>query len=141
MLSVADRRHGATRAPALSLDARAVVLATGRFTGGGIATRGGEVHEPLLGLALHDAEGRRVDGSPPHRAVRKGYATWQPLYSAGVRVDAALRPLVPNGDVAAERVFCAGELIGGFDPARERTGMGVALLTGLAAAARAKEAA
>ena len=29
-------------------------------------------------------------------------------------------------DVAAERVFCAGELIGGFDPARERTGLKVA---------------
>jgi glycerol-3-phosphate dehydrogenase subunit B len=114
--------------------ARAVVLATGRFASGGLDAGGREVREPLLGLALHDAEGRRIDGIPPHRSVRKGYATWQPLYTAGVRVDAALRPLAPSGEPAAERVFCAGELIGGFDPARERTGMGVALLTGLAAA-------
>jgi glycerol-3-phosphate dehydrogenase subunit B len=121
------------------LAARAVVLATGRFTAGGLAASGGEVREPLLGLALHDAEGRRVDGIPPHRSVRKGYATWQPLYNAGVRVDSSLRPLAPGGAPAAERVYCAGELIGGFDPARERTGMGVALLTGLAAAARAIE--
>jgi glycerol-3-phosphate dehydrogenase subunit B len=116
------------------LSARAVVLATGRFASGGLDARGREVREPLLGLALHDAEGRRIDGIPPHRSVRKGYATWQPLYTAGVRVDAALRPLAPAGEPAAERVFCAGELIGGFDPARERTGMGVALLTGIAAA-------
>jgi glycerol-3-phosphate dehydrogenase subunit B len=72
--------------------------------------------------------------------VRKGYATWQPLYTAGVRVDARMRPLAPDGAPAFERVFCAGELIGGFDPARERTGLGVALLTGLAAAASAAEA-
>ncbi|HEU4429402.1 MAG TPA: hypothetical protein VFT98_11655, partial [Myxococcota bacterium] len=72
-------------------------------------------------------------------SVRKGYATWQPLYTAGVRVDDQLRPLTPRGEPAAARVFCAGELIGGFDPARERTGMGVALLTGLAAAERAAE--
>jgi glycerol-3-phosphate dehydrogenase subunit B len=126
-------------AGAEKLAARAVVLATGRFTSGGLSASGGEVREPLLGLALHDAEGRRIDGIPPHRSVRKGYATWQPLYNAGVRVDAALRPLAPGGAPAAERVFCAGELIGGFDPARERTGMGVALITGLAAAARAAE--
>ncbi len=123
-----------------SLEARALVLATGRFTGGGLSAHG-EVREPLLGLPLHDAEGRRLDGVPAHRAVRKGYASWQPLYSAGVRVDAALRPLGPDGAPAAERVFCAGELIGGFDPARERTGLGVALATGLAAAERALEAA
>ena len=122
------------------LAVRAVVLATGRFASGGLSAHGGEVREPLLGLALHDAEGRRIDGIPPHRSVRKGYATWQPLYTAGVRVDAALRPLAPGGEPAAERVFCAGELIGGFDPARERSGMGVALLTGLAAAERALRA-
>jgi glycerol-3-phosphate dehydrogenase subunit B len=122
------------------LAVRAIVLATGRFASGGLDASRGEVREPLLGLALHDADGRRVDGIPPHRSVRKGYATWQPLYTAGARVDAALRPLAPGGEPAAERVFCAGELIGGFDPARERTGMGVALLTGIAAAQSAFEA-
>jgi len=140
-------QHGAshelaieTRTGAQQLAARALVLATGRFTGGGLAPSDGEVREPLLGLPLHDAEGRRIDGIPAHRSVRKGYATWQPLYTAGVRVDPQLRPLAPRGEPAAERVFCAGELIGGFDPARERTGLGVALLTGLAAAASAAQA-
>jgi glycerol-3-phosphate dehydrogenase subunit B len=123
------------------LAAHAVVLATGRFTGGGLVADGGAVREALLGLPLHDAEGRRIDGIPAHRSVRKGYATWQPLYTAGVRVDEQLRPLTPRGEPAAERLFCAGELIGGFDPARERTGMGVALLTALAAAERAAETA
>jgi glycerol-3-phosphate dehydrogenase subunit B len=122
------------------LAARAVVLATGRFASGGLCAASGEAREPLLDLPLHDAEGRRIDGIPPHRSVRKGYATWQPLYTAGVRVDARMRPLAPDGAPAFERVFCAGELIGGFDPARERTGLGVALLTGLAAAASAAEA-
>ena len=128
-----------TAAGIQELAAQALVLATGRFTGGGLSASDGEVREPLLGLPLHDAEGRRIDGIPAHRSVRKGYATWQPLYTAGVRVDDQLRPLTPRGEPAAERVFCAGELIGGFDPARERTGMGVALLTGLAAAERAAE--
>ncbi len=124
-----------------TLAVRAVVLATGRFASGGLSASDGEVREPLLGLALHDADSRRIDGIPPHRSVRKGYASWQPLYTAGVRVDARMRPLAPGGEPVSERVFCAGELIGGFDPARERTGMGVALLTGLAAAAGALEAA
>jgi glycerol-3-phosphate dehydrogenase subunit B len=130
-----------TPAAAEKLSARAVVLATGRFVGGGLVASAGGVREALLGLPLHDAEGRRIDGIPAHRSVRKGYATWQPLYTAGARVDARLRPLAADGEPAAERVSCAGDLIGGFDPARERTGLGVALLTGLAAAESALEAA
>jgi len=115
-----------------SLACAALVLATGRFAGGGVSAHA-VVREPLLGLPLHDSEGRRVDGIPAHRSVRKGYANAQPLYTAGVRVDASMRPLTAKGAVRHARLFCAGDLIGGFDPARERTGMGVALATALRA--------
>jgi glycerol-3-phosphate dehydrogenase subunit B len=116
------------------LECDALVLATGRYVGGGLATEE-TVREPLLGIPLFDEDGRRVDGIPAHRSVRKGYGNPQPLYSAGVRVDAEMRPLTARGEVRSDRLFVAGDLIGGFDPARERTGMGVAVASATRAAA------
>lgn len=114
-------------------EADALVLATGRFVGGGLVAGPEGVREPLLGLPLSDPDGRRVDGIPAHRSVRKGYGNPQPLYAAGVSVDAELRPASAPG----RALWAAGEWIGGFDPARERTGLGTALITGLAAGRRA----
>jgi glycerol-3-phosphate dehydrogenase subunit B len=111
----------------IALDA--LVVAGGRFVGGGLVEQGGELREPLLGLPLHDLGGRRVDGIAPRRLVRRDYEGEQPLFAAGVRTDARLRPLAADGAPLAN-VFAAGDLLGGFDPARERTGLGVALLTG-----------
>ena len=120
------------------IDAEVLLLATGRFVGRGLDAAA-NIREPLLGLPLFDADHRRVDGIPAHRSVRKGYGNPQPLYSAGVRVDGSMRPLAARGDVIDSRVFCAGDIIGGFDPARERTGLGVALATAHRAAAAIAE--
>jgi glycerol-3-phosphate dehydrogenase subunit B len=107
-----------------------LVLATGRFLGGGLRERDGVLAEPLLGLPLYDLDGQRVDGAPARRLVRPDYEAEQPLFAAGVRTDARLRPLGADGTPLLANAFAAGELLGGFDPARERDGLGVALLTG-----------
>jgi glycerol-3-phosphate dehydrogenase subunit B len=122
------------------LEAEALVLATGRFASGGLGADSENVAEPLLGLPLYDADGRRIDGVPARRSARKGYGNEQPLFSAGVRTDRRLRPLAANGRPRHARLFAAGDLLGGFDPARERTGLGVALVSGLRAARAAAAA-
>jgi glycerol-3-phosphate dehydrogenase subunit B len=123
--------------PAERLPLDALVLATGRFVGGGIGERDGRLVEPLLGLPLHDLAGRRVDGMPPSRLVRRDYEGEQPLFAAGVRTDARLRPLDADGAPRLANLFAAGDLLAGFDPARDRTGLGVALLSGRRAGAEA----
>jgi glycerol-3-phosphate dehydrogenase subunit B len=122
------------------LEADAVVLATGRFVGGGLEAGPDAVREPLLALPLYDGDGRRIDGIPAHRSARKGYGNEQPLFSAGVRTDRRLRPLGAQGRPPHARLFAAGDLLGGFDPGRERTGLGVALLSGIHAGRAAAEA-
>lgn len=115
---------------AVPLACDALVLASGRFVGGGVADRNGVLAETLLGLPLHDLAGRRVDGLAPHRLVRRDYEGEQPLYAAGVRYDTRLRPLGADGAPRCANLFAAGDLLGAFDPARDRTGLGVALLSG-----------
>jgi glycerol-3-phosphate dehydrogenase subunit B len=112
------------------------ILATGRFVGGGVARRGGLV-EPALGLPVQAAEGRE---SGVHLALRPAASLTvrdrrapQPLLSAGLRVDAGLRPLDARGRPIHPRLFAAGAVIGGHEQASDGTGLGVAILTGFLA--------
>jgi glycerol-3-phosphate dehydrogenase subunit B len=123
-------RVAAAGAPDATLALDTLVLATGRFVGGGVVERAGRLAEGLLDLPLYDLAGRRVDGVAPRRLTRRDYEGEQPLFAAGVRIDARLRPLGADGAVRLPNVFAAGDLLGSFDPARERTGLGVALLSG-----------
>jgi len=124
------------------LDADAVVLATGRFIGGGLRERGGAVEEPILGLPVVDGRGERVDGRPARASVRRRYLDLHPLFAAGVSSDARLRPTTgADASPVAPNLFAAGDLLAGFDPARDRTGLGVALVTGVVAARHAADAA
>jgi glycerol-3-phosphate dehydrogenase subunit B len=135
--SEAGRVRGVRCEDGATLPCDALVVATGRFVGGGVADRGGRLVEPLLDLPLHDLGGRRVDGLAPHRLVRRDYEGEQPLFAAGVRTDARLRPLGEDGAPRFANLFAAGDLLGCFDPARDRTGLGVALLSGRRAGAEA----
>jgi glycerol-3-phosphate dehydrogenase subunit B len=129
----------------ITIHAPAWILATGRFVGGGVVRRGG-LREPVLGLPILAAEGGqagvhladRPAATLTHRDRRGG----QPLLSAGIQVDARLRPLDEDGHPAHPRLFAAGAVIGGHEQAVDGTGLGLAILTGwLAGRAAAGEGA
>jgi glycerol-3-phosphate dehydrogenase subunit B len=115
--------------------ARAWVLASGRFVGGGIERRG-ELREPVLGLPVLASEGPFADPSirfaarPPASITQRDSHAPQPLLAAGLRVDAELRPLDAEGRALHPRIFAAGAVVGGHDPSSDGTGMGVAVFTG-----------
>ncbi len=112
------------------------MLATGRFVGGGIARRGTLV-EPALRLPVQAAEGGEAG---VHLALRPAASLTvrdrrapQPLLSAGLRVDAALRPVDDRDRPVHPRLFAAGAVVGGHEHASDGTGLGVAILTGFVA--------
>jgi glycerol-3-phosphate dehydrogenase subunit B len=113
--------------------ARAWVVATGRFVGGGVARRGALV-EPLLGLSVQASEpGASSPGlaaRPPASLTVKQRRAAQPLLAAGVRVDASCRPLGEDGLPVSYRLFAAGAIIGGHEHAADGTGLGVGILSG-----------
>lgn len=112
------------------------LLATGRFVGGGVARRG-VLAEPALRLAVQAAEGREAGvhlaGRPAASLTVRDRRDAQPLLSAGLRVDAGLRPLDERGRVVHPRLFAAGAVVGGHEQATDGTGLGVAILTGFLA--------
>jgi glycerol-3-phosphate dehydrogenase subunit B len=126
----------------VAIRAPAWVLATGRFVGGGIARRG-VLAEPALRLAVQAAEGREAG---VHLAVRPAASLTsrdrrrpQPILSAGLRVDRALRPLDERGRPVHPRLHAAGAVLGGHEQATDGTGLGVAILTGFLAGLAAVE--
>jgi glycerol-3-phosphate dehydrogenase subunit B len=65
----------------------------------------------------------------------------QVAFRAGVRIDETLRPLRADGGAASPSLFAAGSVIRGYDPASDKTGLGVAIFTGYLAGEAAAEAA
>lgn len=126
------------------IHARSWVLATGRFVGGGIARRGA-LSEPALGLPVQAAEGREAGvhlaARPAASLTVRDRRAPQPLLSAGLRVDGALRPLDERGRTVHPRLFAAGAVVGGHEQATDGTGLGVAILTGWLAGRAAASAA
>lgn len=111
-----------------ALRADAVVLATGKYIGGGIVRRERFI-EPVLGLPVY-AEGQWLDAQYVGDLLSDQLQDEQVAFRAGVRIDAALRPLGRDGLPAHAKIYAAGSVISGYDPAWDKTGLGVAIFTG-----------
>ncbi len=116
-----------------------VIVATGRFIGGGIEhgnagddIKGGGAGlvETLTGIIPICYKGHPVKGGTMMNFVTPTVAEPQPVFSCGVMVDAKLRPLDANGTPVHENLRCAGSIIGGYDPCRGKCGTGAAAVTG-----------
>ncbi|CAK7012486.1 MAG: Anaerobic glycerol-3-phosphate dehydrogenase subunit B [Desulfovibrio sp.] len=107
----------------VTLRARSVILATGRFLSGGlVADRAKGVYEPLMGLAVTAPASRE-------EWHRDDYfdAAGHPVNRAGVRVDAAFRPLAADGTVVDPDLYVAGAILAGQDWIREKSGAGISI--------------
>jgi len=108
----------------LRVPAGRVVLATGGLASGGLeVTIDEEIVETAAGLPVRREEGvlygtgfLAPDGHPAHRA--------------GVRVDAAMRPIGDDGAPLRPNLFAAGGLLAAADRARERSADGICCATG-----------
>jgi glycerol-3-phosphate dehydrogenase subunit B len=107
---------------------QAVVLATGRFIGGGLAYEQG-FRETVLGLPLWFGGNLVSDQTLDDLSV-EAFASEQPFMTVGLRTGEDLRPLDADGHVAYRNVFAAGALLQGCDYQTGRGGLGAALLSG-----------
>ncbi|HEY4223137.1 MAG TPA: hypothetical protein VGO62_17385, partial [Myxococcota bacterium] len=110
---------------------RSIVLAGGRFFGGGLV-RDGFAREPILGLPVV-ADGFVIGDSFIGDHLGPTPEAEHAIFRSGLAVDDGLHPLDSNGRVAFDNVLAAGSIIEGWDPARDGTGAAVAALTGFVA--------
>jgi glycerol-3-phosphate dehydrogenase subunit B len=111
-----------------TVDSRAVILAAGRFLGGGLHAERKRIREPLFDLPVHQTPDR---------------ATWHrdtfldpmghPINRAGIQVDENFRPLNRRGKPAYPNLFAAGAILAHQDWMREKSGAGIAISSAYAA--------
>ena len=110
------------------IQAGAVVLATGRFSGRGLTADRQRVRESILDLPVQQPASREVwhqrDFLDP-----AGHA----INRAGLMTDEAWRPLAANGKPAWEKLFAIGSILAEQDWMREKCGSGLAIATAWAA--------
>jgi glycerol-3-phosphate dehydrogenase subunit B len=115
--------------------AQQYVLATGGIASGGIATEAsGGVRESIFNLPLAG-----LPAGAPER-FRPGYFEAQPMSQVGLEVDMALRPVDGQGQAVIANLRAAGALLAHAEPWREKSGDGISLATGYAAAEAVLEA-
>lgn len=108
----------------VTIEAAAAVLATGRFTSGGLSAGPDRIRETLANLAVDQPEGRAAWYRPDYFDPR-GHA----VNRSGVIVDERWRPLGAAGKPAHPRLFAAGSVLAHQDWIRQRCGAGLAIAT------------
>lgn len=120
--------HIDSRPAQSTVRARGVVLASGRFLGGGLVAERTGIRETIFGLPVHHPKGR-LDWHRKAFLDVRGH----PVNQAGIETDPLFRPLGPAGRPAHETLFAAGSVLAHQDWVRMKCGSGLALATAFAA--------
>ena len=110
------------------IQAGAVVLATGRFSGRGLNADRQSVRETILGLPVQQPLARE-DWHQRDFLDPQGHA----INRVGLKVDEAWRPLDASGKPAWAKLFAIGSILAGQDWMRAKCGSGLAIATAWAA--------
>lgn len=107
---------------------KGIVLATGRFIGGGLSADRKHIRETIFNLPLYQPKARdqwhRRDFFDP-----RGH----PLNQAGIEIDDRFRPLAHNGQPVFDTLFAAGSILAHQDWKRMKCGTGLAISTSFGA--------
>ena len=107
-----------------SIRADAVLLATGRFLGGGLQSDHAAVKEGIFDLPVLQ---------PQNRELWHGDRLFEPgghaINQAGLETDDMMRPLNANGRPAFEKLFAAGIILAHQDWTRMKCGSGLSVAT------------
>ena len=108
------------------LEPQAIVLATGRFIGGGIRSED-RLRETVFDLPVWAGDRQRLVPLPTEELFSQKAAGRHVGLTAGLR------------ELRYDRIHAAGAVVGGYDPSRDEGGLGVAAVLGVAAGGAAAQ--
>lgn len=109
---------------ATRIAAKAVILASGRFPGGGLHAKRGLICETVFNIPVVQ---------PAHRKFWYDVNLFHPqghgINQAGIETDSAFRPLDKNGKRICDRLYAAGSILAHNDWVRLKSGAGSAIVS------------
>ncbi|HCU26049.1 MAG TPA: hypothetical protein DF383_13610 [Deltaproteobacteria bacterium] len=112
----------------IKLKCRSVILATGKYLGGGVQ-RVGKWKERIFHLPIF-VRGLALGAQDWPQLVDSDVYARQPFLSAGIRINPFAQPLDLDGNIAYDNLFAAGAVLADFNPAQDRCAAGVSLVSG-----------
>lgn len=110
--------------------AKSLLIATGRFLGGGLYADRKHIRESLLDLPVYQPA-RRTHWHDKDFFSPGGH----PINQAGLEIDSAFRPVDRTGRFAAHNLFAAGSILAHQDWKRMKCGSGLAVASAFGAVA------
>ena len=120
----------------IQIASKAVILATGKFIGGGLQGDENGIRESVFDLMTVTGTYHSAQDIMPSRNTNSVAISPEghPIYSCGLTVDPLFRPVREDGIEWASNLFVAGSLLAGYDYSSEKSGLGVAATSGYLAA-------
>jgi glycerol-3-phosphate dehydrogenase subunit B len=117
------------------IDTKAIILATGKYIGGGIAGDEKGLRETVFDIMPVTGDYLSAKDIVPSRVTNRLEISpmSQQIQSCGLSIDPKFRPVNEDGLEWAENVFAAGAVLAGYDYSVEKCGLGVALTSGYSA--------
>ncbi len=106
------------------VDSRGVILASGRFIGGGLHADRTRIRETIFDLPVYQPD-RRRDWHRRDFLDSRGHL----INQTGLEIDDTFRPLDDSGGAAFETLFAAGSILAHNDWKRLKCGAGLAIAT------------
>jgi glycerol-3-phosphate dehydrogenase subunit B len=106
------------------IESKGIVLATGRFLGGGLLADQAGIKETLFDLPVYQPD-RRENWHAEDFLASAGH----PINQTGIETDAMARPLAANKRPAFEKLFAAGTILAHHDWVRMKCGSGLSVAT------------
>jgi glycerol-3-phosphate dehydrogenase subunit B len=122
-----------------NIKAKAFILATGKYIGGGLSGDENGIRETVFGLmTVTDAYHSAREIVPSRYTNRIAISPeGQPVNSCGLTLDPRFRPVNEDGVEWTSNLFSAGAVLAGYEYSIEKSGLGVAATSGFSAAKHA----
>jgi len=123
----------------IKISTKSVVLATGKFIGGGITGTEDGIRESVFDLMTVSDSFRIATGATPQKLTNTIALSHMghPLFGSGLSVDHQFRPITEAEVHAADNLYAAGSVLAGYNYPAEKSGLGVAIVTGYMASRNA----
>jgi glycerol-3-phosphate dehydrogenase subunit B len=116
-----------------NINVEAIVLATGKFIGGGITIDKNLYRESIFSLPLF-YNGKPLTEFSEDELFNDDYFLKHNIYSVGVKTNNRLQPLNYNEKIVFNNLFIAGNVLADYNYIENEGGVGVAVATGYKAA-------